>query len=202
MQLCSCVSHWNAAHVCLTSQYSICSDTLPHYCSSSHQTGTKAKWFCARHTQNVCVCVQMDKERIRKQLYMSCRGFSSAHRRAWTNSWMKFTCKLWTKARPSVNVKGEGGIDGAWEWGDRQTNQLREKEKGKNISNDVYCQSACQWYPLRCAAELDECMPYLQFLCPPPGSPTSAASREYQGHLPSPSKWPQTLLPRETLHAH
>ncbi len=144
MQFCSCVSHWNAALVCLTSQYSICSDTLPHYCSGSHRTGTKAKRFCAGHTQNVSVCVQMDKdkERIRKQLYMSCRGFSSAHRRAWTNSWMKFTCKLCTKARPSVNIEGERGIDGAWEWGDRQTNQLRVN--GKNICNEVYCPSACQ----------------------------------------------------------
>lgn len=30
MQFCSCVSHWNAARVCLTSQYSICSKTHSH----------------------------------------------------------------------------------------------------------------------------------------------------------------------------
>lgn len=79
--------------------------TLTLYCSGSHQAGTKAKRFRAGC---VILFVQWDKswERIRKQLYMSCRGFSSAHRRAWTSSWMKFTCKLWTKARPSAN-KGE-----------------------------------------------------------------------------------------------
>lgn len=106
-QLCSCVSHWNAALICLTSQYSICSDT--HYCPTAvvHSSlGPKPSGLQARHTQNAfeCAWTNNGKERIRKQLYMSCRGFSSAQRRAWTNSWMKFTCKLWTKVRPSVGV--------------------------------------------------------------------------------------------------
>lgn len=107
--------------------------TLSLYCSGSHQAGTKAKWFRAGC---VILFVQWDKswERIRKQLYMSCRGFSSAHRRAWTSSWMKFTCKLWTKARPSAN-KGE----------ERKKCRKRVTEKkkrgnrkGENISNKVH----------------------------------------------------------------
>lgn len=94
--------------------------------------------------QKVFVQIYKDQERIRKQLYMSCKGFSSAHRRAWTNSWMKFTCKLWTKARPSANKKGEG-VEGVLEWGDRQ-NQWQVNGKRKSISKQEYCQSAYQQY--------------------------------------------------------
>lgn len=59
----------------------------------------------------MCLCKKMEAERIRKQLYMSCRGFSSAQSRAWTNSWIKFTCKLWTNALPSSKREKEQVIN-------------------------------------------------------------------------------------------
>lgn len=72
-------------------------------------TGTWANEIPTGHTvnklPNITCKLTNNKKRIRKQLYMSCRGFSSAQRRAWTNSWMKLTCKLWTKARPSASAK-------------------------------------------------------------------------------------------------
>jgi len=178
MKFCRRVIHLNAANVRLTSQRSIRSD------KHSRPTavvptglGPKPSGFVQDAQQNATSI-----ERIRKQLYMSWRGFSSAHRRAWTNSWMKFTCKLWTRARPSAK-KEQGG------WGGRH------KRLGKTLA---MLSSAPLWR----AAELDECTPYLQFLCPQPESPTSEVSRGCRGRLPSPSRWPQTLLPRGTLHAH
>lgn len=139
MHFCSCVSHWNAALVCLTSQYSICSNTqscpaavvhsrLGHEPSGCRQDGHKMP-------VNVHGQTNTDKERIRKQLYMSCRGFSSAHRRAWTSSWMKFTCKLWTKARPSVSMKG-----GKNDWSMDIENESKITHSRESISNMVYCQ--------------------------------------------------------------
>lgn len=114
------------------------------------------------------------RKRIRKQVYMSCRGFSSAHRRAWTSSWMKFTCRLCTKARPSVN-------------------RVRTEKELIWIITILNCST---W-----ESEM-KVMLHLQFLCPQPESPASAASREYQGRHPSRSMWPQTHPPRGTWHDH
>ena len=48
--------------------------------------------------------------RIRRQLYMSWRGFSSAKSLDCTSWWIKLICILWTKARPSsIGGKKEGG---------------------------------------------------------------------------------------------
>lgn len=75
----------------------------------------------------MCLCKNMETERIRKQLYMSCRGFSSAQSRAWTNSWIKFTCKLWTKALPSAK---------------RDVNQL-DKIKQWSLADKFYKKDQC-----------------------------------------------------------
>lgn len=50
--------------------------------------------------------------RIWRQLYISCRGFSSAKSRDCTSEWMKFTCKLCTRVRPSTG--GETEKTGHW----------------------------------------------------------------------------------------
>lgn len=123
------------------------------------------------------------EKRIRKQLYMSCRGFSSAHKRAWTSSWMKFTWRLCTKARPSANH-------------DRIIEKLNKKLKRKE---EVIGKMHFTWFIMW---EWNKSKLYLQFLCPQPESPASAASKEYQGHHPSRSKWPQTHPPHGTSHDH
>ena len=108
--------YWNATSVSMgQSILSMQLHTRWDYCSSGLQNGTQANWLLGNkkvYAQDTHTHTNTHK-RIRKQLYMSWRGFSSAKRRAWTNSWMKLTCILWTRALPSYGSnRSEGGMGG------------------------------------------------------------------------------------------
>lgn len=91
---------------CLTVKLIVDNNQLCSFLSVTAQTVC----FTSHSLLYYCMSENIETERIRKQLYMSCRGFSSAQSRAWTNSWMKFTCKLWTKALPSAIVRQKQAI--------------------------------------------------------------------------------------------
>lgn len=179
MHFCSCVSHWNAVLVCLISQYSICSNAHFRLTAAAQSRLGQQPSHCKRPTPRisggVCRYRHYGKD-TQAVVHVLERLFVGTE-----------TCldqlvdevHLQTVHQSSAICQYTEGRGGRMDQGNEMSIHIK-----------------------RGHSKPRKCPSYPQFLCPLPECLTSAASREYLGRLPLQSKWPQTLPPHETSHAH